>query len=110
MRVSAAPLKMMFPAGSVLFEIGPQRPALLVDDAFAHDDHHVLLQFVELADALFETRVIEGHLGNQDDVGLPVRRPQGNVPRVAAHDLDDGDAAMTFGRRADPLDARAAAT
>ena len=46
-----------------------------------------------------------GMLGHQDDVRLAVGGAERDVAGVPAHDLDDGDAAMAFGRGADALDA-----
>ncbi len=48
---------------------------------------------------------VERMLGDEDDVRLPVRGAERDVAGVPAHDLDDGDAPMALGGRADALDA-----
>ena len=48
---------------------------------------------------------VERVLGHEHDVRPAVRGAEGDVAGVAAHDLDDGDAAVALRRRADALDA-----
>ena len=93
------------PAGSVDRRLGAELDALLVHDALAADDDDVLLQVVEVPDALDEQLDVERMLGHEDDVGLAVGGAERDVAGVPAHDLDDGDAPMALGGRADALDA-----
>ena len=78
---------------------------MLVDDPFAADDHHVLLQFIDFQHALDQAIDVERRFGDEHDVGLAVRRSQRQVARMPAHDFDDGDPPMAFGRGADALHA-----
>ena len=85
--------------GVVGLALGAELAAVLADDALAAHDDHVLLQLVELADPLDEGRDPHRDLGHEDDVGLPVGGAEGDVARVAAHHLDDPDAAVALGGR-----------
>ena len=55
--------------------------------------------------ALDEQIDVERMLGHEDDVGLAVGGAERDVAGVPAHHLDDGDAAMALGGRANALDA-----
>ena len=91
-------------AGRVVgLALGAELAAVLADDALAAHDDHVLLQLVELADALDEGGDAHRDLGHEDDVGLAVGGAEGDVARVAAHHLDDPDAAVALGGRAHAL-------
>ena len=82
---SAAPLSTTLPAGSVDVDLGAQLLALLVDDPFAADDDHVLLQIVELLDPLDQQLDVERLFRHEHDVGLPVGGAERDVARVPAH-------------------------
>ena len=69
------------------------------------DDAEARAQLVAVADALRDLLQVVGDLGNQDDVGATGDAAvQGDPAGVAAHDFDDHDAAMRFGRRVQPID------
>ena len=56
-------------------------------------------------DSFHEQVDVQRMLGDQDDVGLSVRCAERDVAGLPAHDLDDGNAPMTFGGGANALDA-----
>ena len=91
--------------GVVGLALRAELAAVLAHDALAADDDHVLLQLVELAHALDEGGNAHRDLGDEDDVGLPVRGAEGDVARVPAHDLDDRDAAVALRGGAHALEA-----
>ena len=90
--------------------LGAEFLALFVHDSFGANDHHVLLQLVNLHDALDKAVEIERRFGNQNKVRLAVGGAKGEIARMTAHDFDKGDAAMALGGGADALDAADAET
>src|SRR5215218_844558 len=77
----------------------PERLAVLIHDALAADNDHVLLEVVEMPHSFNEALGIERMLGHQNDIRLSIRRAERDVPRVPAHYFDDGDATVAFGGR-----------
>src|SRR5215831_10878350 len=86
------------------FRYSAKSPSLFVDDSFAAHDHDVLLKVVQIFHPLDEPFNIQRHLGNKDDVGLPVSAAERNVPGSPAHDLDNRDTAMALRSRPHAID------
>ena len=70
-----------------------------------HDDAEPGTPLVAIADALGHLVEVVRNLRHQDHVGAARHAGvQRDPARVAAHHLDDHDAAMRFGRRVQPID------
>src|SRR5262245_15585853 len=88
------------------FVFGPELASRRIDDPFAADDDHVLLQVINMFDPLHKPFQIERLFGNEDQVGTPVSRTERDIPGVPSHHFHNGNAAMTFRRCTKALDAR----
>src|SRR5580698_2065669 len=84
--------------GGVFF--GGEFPALFIHDAFAANDDHIFLEVVSLFDTLDQPLQVQRMFGNENNVGAAVGGAERKKAGVASHDLNDGNAAMAFGRRA----------
>ncbi len=84
---------------------GSQLISLLIHNPLAAYNDDVLLKVIEVFDALDKQISVQRMFGYQDDVWLPVRCAKGDVAGLPSHDFNDGNPAVTFGRRANALHA-----
>src|SRR5260370_21260705 len=102
---SAAPLKAMLPAGSVVLFSAPSSWPCSIHDAFTTNDHYILLQIVDMLYALNEVFDIKGMFLHKYDIRTSVGRSECDIAGMPTHHLDDRDSTMAFGCCPDPFDA-----